>query len=61
MSVIIVMLGLALLLAAGAVMAFAAAARNGQFDDLDTPAIRAVVDDAAPAHAVLEDAAAAVR
>jgi cbb3-type cytochrome oxidase maturation protein len=47
MSVVIVMLGLALLLAGCAVWAFAAAARSGQFDDLDTPAIRAVLDEPA--------------
>ena len=45
MSVILIMLPIALLLAAIGIAAFIIAAKNGQFDDLDTPAIRAVFDD----------------
>lgn len=45
MSVILVMIPLAILLAALGVWAFIVAAKRGQFDDLDTPAIRAVFDD----------------
>lgn len=45
MSVIYIVLPLALLFAAAAVAAFIWAARGGQFDDLDTPAIRVAVDD----------------
>lgn len=48
MSVILIMLPVALVLAAIGVAAFILAARNGQFDDLDTPAIRAVFDDDEP-------------
>ena len=45
MSVIFLVLPLALLIVAAAVCAFAWAAKRGQFDDLDTPAIRAMHDD----------------
>lgn len=45
MSVIFLVLPLALLIVAAAVGAFAWAARRGQFDDLETPAIRAMHDD----------------
>lgn len=45
MSVMYVVVPLALVLAAGAVWAFVKAAKSGQFDDLDTPAWRAMQDD----------------
>ncbi len=45
MSVIFIALPAALVLAGLAVLAFVWAVRQGQFDDLDTPAIRAVHDD----------------
>lgn len=45
MSVIFLVLPLALLIVAGAVWAFVWAAKRGQYDDLETPAIRAVQDD----------------
>ena len=45
MSVIFLVLPLALLIVAAAVFAFVWATRRGQYDDLDTPAIRAVQDD----------------
>lgn len=45
MSIIYVMIPLALLLAAGGVIAFVRAARGGQFDDLETPAHRMLDDD----------------
>lgn len=45
MSVIFIALPAAVLLAGAAVIAFAWAVRQGQFDDLDTPAIRAIHDD----------------
>ena len=45
MSVILLMIPAALLLAGLGVAAFVIAARRGQFDDLDTPALRAVFDD----------------
>ena len=45
MSVIYVVLPLALLLAAAAVAAFTWAVRRGQFDDVETPAIRVLYDD----------------
>ena len=45
MSVIFLVLPLALLIVAAAVWAFVWAARRGQYDDLETPAIRAVQDD----------------
>jgi len=43
-----VLLPAALLFAAAAVLVFAWAARSGQFDDLDTPAMRILGDDEAP-------------
>jgi cbb3-type cytochrome oxidase maturation protein len=45
MSVIFLVLPLALAIVLVAVAAFVWAARRGQYDDLDTPAIRAVQDD----------------
>jgi len=45
MSVVYIMIPVALLLAALGVAAFIIAAKKGQFDDLDTPALRAVFDD----------------
>lgn len=45
MSVIYLVLPLALLIVGAAVAAFVWAARRGQFDDLDTPPIRMVVED----------------
>lgn len=45
MSVVTIMLPLAFLLAAGALLSFIRAARQGQFDDLDTPPIRMLDDD----------------
>ncbi|TVS17398.1 MAG: cbb3-type cytochrome oxidase assembly protein CcoS [Planctomycetaceae bacterium] len=45
MSVIYVLLPVAALLAAAAVTAFIVAVRRGQFDDLDTPAVRILHDD----------------
>ena len=45
MSVLFIMIPLALLLAAIGIIAFVLAAKSGQFDDLDTPALRAVFDD----------------
>ena len=46
---IFVLLPLALLIAAIAVGFFIWAARTGQFDDLDTPAVRILFDDEEPA------------
>jgi cbb3-type cytochrome oxidase maturation protein len=45
MSVIYIVLPVAILIAAVAVGAFLWAAKRGQFDDLTTPAIRALQDD----------------
>jgi cbb3-type cytochrome oxidase maturation protein len=45
MSVLYIVLPLAILFAACAVGAFIWAVRGGQFDDVDTPALRAVHDD----------------
>ena len=45
MSVIFIVLPLALVIVAVAVGAFVWATKRGQFDDLETPAIRAVHDD----------------
>lgn len=45
MSVLFIVLPLAILIAVAFVAAFAWAAKAGQFDDLDTPAMRVAVDD----------------
>ncbi len=45
MEVIFIVLPLAVLMAIVALSAFFWAVHRGQFDDLDTPAYRAVVDD----------------
>ena len=48
METIFVLLPLALLIAAIAVGLFIWAVRTGQFDDLDTPAVRILFDDEEP-------------
>lgn len=45
MSVIYLVLPLALLVVGAAVAAYVWAARTGQFDDLETPAVRMLHDD----------------
>ena len=45
MSIIYLVLPLALLIVLAAVIAFVWAARRGQFDDLETPALRILHDD----------------
>ncbi|MBT4792793.1 MAG: cbb3-type cytochrome oxidase assembly protein CcoS [Halobacteriovoraceae bacterium] len=45
MSVLIIMLPFALLISIGFVLAFIYAVKKGQFDDLDTPAYRVLLDD----------------
>lgn len=47
MSIMYLILPLALVVVFIAVLAFVWAARRGQFDDLDTPAMRALHDDPA--------------
>ena len=48
MSVLYVVVPAALALVVGAIVAFVWAARRGQFDDVTTPAMRAVEDDDPP-------------
>jgi len=45
MSIIFLILPITLLLSAAAVIAFAWATRSGQFDDLETPALRLLHDE----------------
>lgn len=45
MSVLFVLVPLALLLATAAVAAFLWAVSHGEFEDLETPALRVVLDD----------------
>lgn len=45
MSVLYIMLPAALAIAAAAVIAFVRAAQSGQYDDLDTPPYRVLLDD----------------
>jgi len=49
MSVIFIILPLAIVMAGAAIAAFIWAVRQGQFDDMDTPAYRAFLDDESPA------------
>ncbi|MCA0375625.1 MAG: cbb3-type cytochrome oxidase assembly protein CcoS [Gemmatimonadetes bacterium] len=46
MSVLFLVLPLALVVVGAAVAAFVWSARSGQFDDLDTPAVRVLHDEA---------------
>ena len=48
MSVVYVVLPLAIVLAVGFVAAFIWATRKGQYDDLDSPAVRMLHDDDDP-------------
>jgi cbb3-type cytochrome oxidase maturation protein len=50
MSVIYIALPVAVALAAGALLAFIWATRGGQYDDLDTPPLRMLHDDADESH-----------
>jgi cbb3-type cytochrome oxidase maturation protein len=45
MNILFALIPLAMLLLACAVWAFFWAVRSGQFDDLDTPAVRILLDD----------------
>lgn len=45
MNILLLLIPLALLLGGGALVIFILAARSGQFDDLETPAYRAILDD----------------
>ena len=45
MSVILLLLGVSLLLALGFLLAFCRAVQCGQFDDVETPAMRILIDD----------------
>jgi cbb3-type cytochrome oxidase maturation protein len=49
LSTLYIVVPLALLVAAGFVFAFFWAVRSGQYDDMDTPAMRVVLDDDEPA------------
>jgi cbb3-type cytochrome oxidase maturation protein len=51
MSILFVLVPLAVLLAATAVVAFIWSVQNGQMDDLTTPALRMLEQDAAPTSA----------
>ena len=51
MEVIYILLPAALIFAAGAVAFFAWATRSGQFDDLETPALRLLTDELEERHA----------
>ena len=48
MNVLYVLVPLALALALGGVAAFRWAVRDGQFDDVETPALRVLLDDEIP-------------
>lgn len=49
MGVLFFLIPLALVVVTAAVLAFRWALADGQFDDLDTPSLRVLVDDAAEA------------
>ena len=48
MSILYILVPLALLLGTGAVLLFLWAVRDGQFEDLETPAVRVLLPDEAP-------------
>ena len=48
MSIIYIVIPVALVVVLAAVLAFVWATRRGQFDDLDTPAMRMLADDDEP-------------
>ncbi len=48
MSIIYLVLPLALVLVLGGVLAYVWASQGGQFDDLETPAVRVLHDDDGP-------------
>lgn len=48
MGVLFFLIPLAFVVVAAAILAFRWALADGQFDDLDTPSLRVLVDDAAP-------------
>jgi len=50
MSVLYVLVPVAAVVLVGAIAGFVWAARRGQFDDLETPAMRVLGDDEAPPH-----------
>jgi len=52
MTIMILLILLSLLLAAGFLLAYLRAARDGQFDDEYTPAVRMLFDDPVPGEAV---------
>ena len=56
MTIIFLILPITLLLSATAALAFAWATRSGQFDDLETPAIRLLHEERAPPAQASEDA-----
>lgn len=45
MSILYLLIPIALLIVAGAIAAFWWATRSGQFDDLETPAVRILIDE----------------
>lgn len=49
MNILLVLIPLALLLAGAFAAAFRWAVRDGQFDDVETPALRVLLDDEPPA------------
>jgi len=54
-SVVYIAFPVTLLLAAGFVAAFVWAARKGQFDDVETPAVRMLFDDDEPGERASQD------
>lgn len=48
MSILFLILPITLVLSAGAALTFAWATRSGQFDDLETPALRMLDDETTP-------------
>lgn len=54
MNSLLALVPISLMLLGLAIYAFVWAVRNGQYDDLDTPALDILVDDAAPALRTLE-------
>jgi len=55
MSILFLILPITLVLSAGAALTFAWATRSGQFDDLETPALRMLDDETKPSAVALAE------
>jgi cbb3-type cytochrome oxidase maturation protein len=55
MTILVILMPVAILLGVGFIAAFVISVRSGQYDDLDTPAHRILLDDVAPDECLLRN------